>query len=211
MKELLNFFVIFILGAVIAGSAFMFNLPQKWFAPLFTTEENIVCELLENKQIAELATRKIKWKVIVFKESISETLVLETIYVLKFGFDLSELSNDDIQIDHKNKAIKISLPDIRLLSVDTFGESKVIVSKKTPVGRIIGKSHDSGQDDTKDETQLIQELQEQHLLNPNELAEDFQRAISPIFSQKNGFSLVVDFKTKEIDVKKLFDEYHKRK
>jgi hypothetical protein len=90
--------------ALYAGAMLLMKLDcvNLWLAQIFSTQSEIASELLENKQVAELATRKIKWKVLTVKESMHESLVMETVYTLKFGFDLSEITSQDIAVDDVN-------------------------------------------------------------------------------------------------------------
>lgn len=183
-----------------------------WLAQIFSTQREIACELLENKQIAELATRKIKWKVLTVKESMHESLVMETVYTLKFGFDLSEITPQDIAVDDVNQRITISLPSVRLLSIDTFGERKTLVSKKTAFARLAsGPAHDSGVDEAAEAHQLMEELKTQHLLDAAELANDFSAALTPLWSLLGSYTLTVVPPASEIDIEALFRDYRQKK
>jgi hypothetical protein len=203
-----------VLLALYAGATLLMKLDcvKLWLAQLFSTQSKIVCELLENKQIAELATRKIKWKVLTVKESMHESFVMETVYTLKFGFDLSEITSQDIVVDDANRRITITLPSVRLLFIDTFGERKTLVSKKTAFARLASDAaHDSGVDEAAEAHQLMAELKAQHLLDATELANDFSAALSPIWRLLGTYTLTVTPPNAEIDVETLFKDYRQKK
>lgn len=203
-----------VLLALYAGATLLMKLDcvKLWLAQLFSTQSKIACELLENKQIAELATRKIKWKVLTVKDSMHESLVMETVYTLKFGFDLSEITSQDIVVDDANRRITITLPSVRLLSIDTFGERKTLVSKKTAFARLASDvAHDPGVDEAAEAHQLMDELKAQHLLDATELANDFSIALSPIWSLLGTYTLTVTPPNSEIDIESLFKDYRQKK
>lgn len=212
LREILHY-GIFLL-ALYAGATLLMKLDcvKLWLAQLFSTQSKIACELLENKQIAELATRKIKWKVLTVKESMHESFVMETVYTLKFGFDLSEITPQDIVVDDVNRRITITLPSVRLLSIDTFGERKTLVSKKTAFARLASDAaHDPGVDEAAEAHQLMAELKAQHLLDAAELANDFSTALSPIWSLLGSYTLTVTPPNSEIDIETLFKDYRQKK
>lgn len=185
---------------------------KQWLAKCLSTQHKIACELLENKHIAELATRKIKWKVLTVKDSMHESLVMETIYTLKFGFDLSEITPQDITVDDVNHCISIALPPVRLLSIDSFGEKKTLLSKKTAFARLASDAaHDPGADEIAEVHQLMAELKEQHLLDATALANDFSVAFSPLWNVLGDYSLTVIPPVAEIDVDQLLTDYRTRK
>lgn len=200
--------------ALYAGAMLLMKLDcvNLWLAQIFSTQSEIACELLENKQVAELATRKIKWKVLTIKESMHESLVMETVYTLKFGFDLSEITSQDIAVDDVNQRITIILPPVRLLSIDTFGDRKTLVSKKTAFARLASASaHDSGIDEAAEARQLMEELKTQHLLNATELADDFSTALMPLWNLLGTYTLIVAPPSSEIDIEALFKDYRQKK
>lgn len=212
LREILRYGVVLL--ALYAGATLLMKVDcvKLWLAQLLSTQSKIACELLENKQIAELATRKIKWKVLTVKESMHESLVMETVYTLKFGFDLSEITLKDIVVDDANRRITIALPPVRLLSIDTFGERKTLVSKKTAFARLASDvAHDSGVDEAAEAHQLMDELKAQHLLDATELANDFSTALSPIWSLLGTYTLTVTPPNSEIDIESLFKDYRQKK
>ena len=191
--------------------AMRFELMRQIFAQMFSTQAKIACELLENKQIAELATRKIKWKVTTTKDSLHESLVRATVYTLKFGYNLSEITKDAIKVDDERHVVTIPLPEIRLLSVDTFGDATNIVSKKNFYARIFGPAHDKGSTDEAEGDKLVDELSRYKLIEAREFAEDFKNALNPIWSTIGTYALEVTLPKEEPDVKKMFKEYLKDK
>lgn len=200
--------------ALYAGAMLLMKLDcvNLWLAQIFSTQSEIASELLENKQVAELATRKIKWKVLTVKESMHESLVMETVYTLKFGFDLSEITSQDIAVDDVNQRITIILPPVRLLSIDTFGDRKTLVSKKTAFARLTSASaHDLGIDEAAEARQLMEELKTQHLLNATELADDFSTALMPLWNLLGTYTLIVAPPSSEIDIEALFKDYRQKK
>ena len=184
---------------------------RRWRDEFFLTQQKWATELLENQQIAELATRKMKWKVLTLKESMHESLVIETIYTLKFGFDLTELAPDAVQVDYASQTVTIHLPPVRLLSVDTFGNRKQLVGKKTLLARVMKPAYDEGVDEAAEAQQLMHDLREQHLIDATQLAADFQAALAPIWGSQASFALKVVPHTEEVDVEALFDDYQRRK
>ncbi|MBR5591809.1 MAG: DUF4230 domain-containing protein [Kiritimatiellae bacterium] len=212
LREILRYGIVLL--ALYAGATLLMELDcvKLWLAQLLSTQSKIACELLENKQIAELATRKIKWKVLTVKESMHESFVMETVYTLKFGFDLSEIASQDIVVDDANRRITITLPSVRLLSIDTFGERKTLVSKKTAFARLASDAaHDPGVDEAAEAHQLMDELKAQHLLDAAELANDFSAALSPIWSHLGTYTLTVTPPNSEIDIETLFKDYRQKK
>ncbi|MBQ9694543.1 MAG: DUF4230 domain-containing protein [Kiritimatiellae bacterium] len=202
-----------VLLALVAVAQFALKLDcvRQWVEQLFSTQQQRVCELLENQQIAELATRKMKWKILTIKESTHESLVVETIYTLKFGFDLSEIDPSAIVADAATQTVTLPLPQIRLLSVDTFGDRKRLVSKKTFVARVVMPAHDSGIDEAEEGRQLIREITEQRLIDADQLAADFQKALTPIWRSVGSFRLKVLPPPGEVDVEALFQQYQQDK
>jgi hypothetical protein len=212
LREILRYGIVLL--ALYAGATLLMKLDcvKLWLAQLLSTQSRIACELLENKQIAELATRKIKWKVLTVKESMHESFVMETVYTLKFGFDLSEITSQDIVVDDANRRITITLPSVRLLSIDTFGERKTLVSKKTAFARLASDAaHDPGVDEAAEAHQLMAELKAQHLLDATELANDFSAALSPIWRLLGTYTLTVTPPNSEIDIETLFKDYRQKK
>lgn len=202
-----------VLLVVYAASSFgmKFATFREMFARLFSTQSKIVCELLENKQIAELAVRKIKWRVTTTKESFTESLVVNTVYTLKFGFVLSEIDQRSIEVDDEKKIVVIPLPPVKLLSVDHFGDRKIVVAKKTAVGRIIGDAYDSGAADSDEEIGLKKDIEERNLINPYELANDFENALQPLWAAVGTYKLKVKTLEEKVDIAKMFEIYHKEK
>ena len=194
-----------------AQLALRLNSVKRWVDQFFMTQQKVAVSLLENQQIAELATRKMKWKVLTVKESTHESLVLETIYTLKFGFDLTELAPDAVQVDYASQTVTIHLPPVRLLSVDTFGDRKQLVAKKTFLARVMKPAYDGGVDEAAETQQLVRELREQHLIDATQLAADFHAALAPIWSSRATFALKVVPHAEEVDVEALFTDYQKRK
>ncbi len=202
-----------IVGLVYAATTFAkrFDFMRQLFAQIFSTQAKIACELLESKQIAELATRKMKWKVITTKESIHESLVMQTIYTLKFGYDLSDISKNNIEVDDKRHIVTIPLPEIRLLSVDTFGDVTNLVSKKNTYARLFGDAHDPGRDDVAEGKRLVEELSRYKLIDSREFAEDFKNALNLLWSNIGTYTLEVKPTSDEVNVKKIFEKYRKDK
>ncbi len=203
--------VIAIIFHAVWSFAMRFDFVKDFFAQMFSTQSKIASELLENKQIAEIATRKMKWKVVTYKTSLHEIFVSETVYTLKFGYNLSDITRDAIKVDDHKKVVTIPLPEIRLLSVDTFGDRKVIVSKKNAFIRLFGKAHDGGCDDKEEGDELVKELSEQKLIDAHEFAEDFKKALNIVWTSVGTYRLEVSVAEDAIDVNKLFDRYKKEK
>lgn len=203
--------VVVLFAYVISSFGMKFAFFREMCARLFSTQSKIVCELLENKQIAELAVRKIKWKVTTVKESLGESLVANTIYTLKFGFVLSEIDHGRIKVDDEKKEVVVPLPPIKLLSVDHFGDRTNVVAKKTVWFRTIGPAYDSGAHDADEEIELKKDIEERNLVNPCELAKDFENALQPLWEAVGTYKLKVEPQEKTVDIVKMFEAYHKEK
>lgn len=211
LRRMLSFAICLLAGVAVVQFAQRLECVRRWCDQFFFTQHKMAIELLENQQIAELATRKIKWKILTVKDSMHESLVLETIYTLKFGVDLAEITPDAIHVDYASQTITISLPPVRLLAVDTFGDRKLLVGKKTLLARVMKRAYDGGVDEAAETQQLIHELREQHLIDAAQLAEDFQKAVAPIWGAQTSFALKVVPHSEEVDVEALFTDYQKRK
>lgn len=188
-----------------------FDFIREAIAKWFSTQSKIACEMLENEQIAELAVRKMKWKVVTSKDSMHEALLVSTIYTLKFGFDLSELDKSKLVVDNDNGVVIIPLPPIKLLSVDHFGDREIIYGKKTLARRIFSPAYDPGAVDSDEERELIKDLETNRLVNAVELASDFENALQPFWAKVGTFKLKVRPPDKDVDISEIFNAYHKSK
>lgn len=201
--------IIVVYGLYSMGMRFEFI--REAIAKWFSTQSKIACELLANEQIAELAVRKMKWKVVTSRESMHESLLVSTVYTLKFGFDLAELNKSKIVVDDENGIVTIPLPPVKLLSVDHFGDRKIVHGKKTLARRIFSDAYDSGASDVDEERELINDLETNRLVDAVELASDFENALQPFWEKVGTFKLKVLPPDKNVDVSEIFELYHKNK
>ena len=87
----------------------------------------------ENSPIAELATRKIVWKVVHIGSTVSTDTVRETVYTIKAGYDLSQAETP--VVDKAAKTVTLTLPPPKILSIDHFLQRESF-ERKTLVERV---------------------------------------------------------------------------
>ena len=95
----------------------------------------------ENSPIAELATRKIVWKVVHIGSTVSTDTVRETVYTIKAGYDLTQA--DTPVVDKEAKTVTLTLPPPKIISIDHFLQRESF-EKKTLVERVFGENREDG-------------------------------------------------------------------
>ena len=105
----------------------------------------------ENSPIAELATRKIVWKVVHIGSTVSTDTVRETVYTIKAGYDLSQAETP--VVDKEAKTVTLTLPPPKIISIDHFLQREAF-ERKTLVERVFGENRDDGKADREDIVQL---------------------------------------------------------
>ena len=101
----------------------------------------------ENSPIAELATRKIVWKVVHIGSTVSTDTVRETVYTIKAGYDLSQAETP--VVDKEAKTVTLTLPPPKIISVDHFLQRESF-ERKTLVERVFGENREDGKADRED-------------------------------------------------------------
>ena len=95
----------------------------------------------ENSPIAELATRKIVWKVVHIDSTVSTDTVRDTVYTIKAGYDLSQAETP--VVDKAAKTVTLTLPPPKIISIDHFLQRESF-EKKTLVERVFGENREDG-------------------------------------------------------------------
>ena len=83
--------------------------------------------------------------------------------------------------------------------------------KKTAIARITGNAYDSGANDADEEIELKKDIEERNLVNPCELATDFESALQPLWEAVGTYKLRVKPPEEKVDINKMLEAYHKEK
>ena len=161
----------------------------------------------ENSPIAELATRKIVWKVVHIGSTVSTDTVRETVYTIKAGYDLSQAEAPIV--DKAAKTVTLTLPPPKIISIDHFLQ-RTSVEKKTLVERVFGENREDGKADRDDIVQLAADCDKFALLSANNLRESVVALISKPLHDACGYELVVQAGL-DIPAKVMFNAYFEEK
>ena len=161
----------------------------------------------ENSPIAELATRKIVWKVVHVGSTVSTDTVRETVYTIKAGYDLSQA--DTPVVDKGSKTVTLTLPPPKILSVDHFLQ-RTSVEKKTLVERVFGSNGEDGHADREDIVRLAADCEKFGLLSAENLRESLVALIANKLRDACGYELVVQAGL-DIPAKVMFNAYFEEK
>ena len=161
----------------------------------------------ENSPIAELATRKIVWKVVHIGSTVSTDTVRETVYTIKAGYDLS-LAEASI-VDKAAKTMTLTLPPPKIISLDHFLQ-RASFEKKTLVERVFGENHEDGKADREDIVQLAADCDKFALLSAKNLRESVVALIAKHLRDACGYELVVHAGL-DIPAKVMFNAYFEEK
>ena len=123
----------------------------------------------ENSPIAELATRKIVWKVVHIGSTVSSDTVRETVYTIKAGYDLSQAETPIV--DKDAKTVTLTLPPPKIISIDHFLQRESF-ERKTLVERVFGENREDGKADREDIVQLAADCDKFALLSAKNLIAD---------------------------------------
>ena len=161
----------------------------------------------ENSPIAELATRKVVWKVVHIGSTISTDTVRETVYTIKAGYDLSQAEAPIV--DKAAKTITLTLPPPKIISIDHFLQRESF-EKKTLVERVFGESREDGKADREDIVQLAADCDKFALLSAKNLRESVVALIANRLRDACDYELVVQAGL-DIPAKVMFNAYFEEK
>lgn len=161
----------------------------------------------ENSPIAELATRKVVWKVVHVGSTVSTDTVRETVYTIKAGYDLSQA--DTPVVDKDAKTVTLTLPPPKIVSVDHFLQ-RTSVEKKTLVERVFGSSGEDGRADREDIVSLAADCEKLNLLSAADLRESVATLVANRLRDACGYDLVVQAGL-DIPAKVMFNAYFEEK
>ena len=161
----------------------------------------------ENSPIAELATRKIVWKVVHIGSTISTDTVRETVYTIKAGYDLSQAETPIV--DKDAKTVTLTLPPPKILSIDHFLQRESF-EKKTLVERVFGENREDGKADREDIVQLAADCDKFALLSSKNLRESVVALIADRLRDTCDYELVVQAGL-DIPAKVMFNAYFEEK
>jgi len=161
----------------------------------------------ENSPIAELATRKIVWKVVHIGSTVSTDTVRETVYTIKAGYDLSQAETP--VVDKEAKTVTLTLPPPKIISVDHFLQRESF-ERKTLVERVFGENREDGKADREDIVQLASDCDKFALLSAENLRESVVALIANRLRDACGYELVVQAGL-DIPAKVMFNAYFEEK
>ena len=161
----------------------------------------------ENSPIAELATRKIVWKVVHIGSTVSTDTVRETVYTIKAGYDLSQA--EEPIVDKAAKTVTLTLPPPKIISIDHFLQRESF-EKKTLVERVFGENREDGKADREDIVQLAADCDKFALLSAENLRESVVAVIANRLRDACGYELVVQA-GRDIPAKVMFNAYFEEK
>ena len=161
----------------------------------------------ENSPIAELATRKIVWKVVHIGSTVSTDTVRETVYTIKAGYDLSQAETP--VVDKEAKTVTLTLPPPKILSIDHFLQRESF-ERRTLVERVFGENREDGKADREDIVQLASDCDKFALLSAENLRESVVALIANRLRDACGYELVVQAGL-DIPAKVMFNAYFEEK
>lgn len=160
-----------------------------------------------NSPIAELATRRIVWKVVHVGSSFSTDTVRDTVYTVKAGYDLTQA--DPPIVDRATKTVTLVLPPPKIIAVDHFLQ-RASTERKTLVERVFGKSGDDGSADREDIVQLVADCDRYKLLSVADLRESVASYLGGRLRDASGYDLVLQAGL-DVPAKVLFNAYFEEK
>lgn len=167
----------------------------------FKTRTFVQTFLEENSPIAEMATRRIKWRVTKTDDGVGKTKVVDTVYVVKIGYDFSKLEAEDIMVDSENKSVKIVLPPVKIISVDPTLGRQIKIAKESLVERL--KKNETGVpwDDKVEFCNLVLDVEDNDLLDAKNTREGLTKFIGEFLKQQYGYScsFMMNEQDKELD------------
>lgn len=146
--------------------------------------------LCENTPIAELATRKIVWKVFTVDRTVSKDSFRDTTYTMRIGYDLAACGPDQIRIDETARTVILSLPPPKILAIDDTLQ-RTVVETKTFFERVFGENVSAGETDLKDLRQLAADCEKYDLLAADAIREGLVTFLAAQLKEACGYQLVV--------------------
>ena len=192
----------FALAAAVA--AFFVLWPRLMFGRAVAFTSSVVAE---NAPIAELATRKVVWRVFNVSSTFSTETVRDTVYTIKAGYDLREI--EETEVDPVAKTVTISLPAPKIIAVDYLLQRNA-VEKKTFFERVFGANVEDGSADREDVRRLIEDCDRYALLSSADLRETIVKTLAEKLRELCGYTLVVK-DGRDLPAKVLFDAYFEEK
>lgn len=157
--------------------------------------------------IAELATRKVVWKVVHVGSTASTDTVRETVYTVKVGYDLARAAAPSVDTDAKT--VTLSLPPPKIVSIDHVLSRKSF-EKKTLVERIFGENRDDGRADREDLATLASDCEKFSLLTAEKMRESMESVLAARLRSACGYRLVLK-DGRDVPVKAMFNAYFEEK
>ena len=161
----------------------------------------------ENSPIAELASRRIVWKVVRSDSSISSDSLRETVYTIKAGYDLS--AAEAPVVDKDAKKVVVTLPAPKIISIDHFLQ-RTSKERATFAKRAFGSLGDDGRADREDAAQLAADCERFALLSTESLREGIERLLSARLAEMGGYTLELKSGL-GIPAKVMFNAYFEEK
>lgn len=161
----------------------------------------------ENSPIAELATRKIVWKVVHIGSTVSTDTVRETVYTIKAGYDLTQAETP--VVDKTAKTVTLTLPPPKIISIDHFLQRESF-EKKTLVERIFGENREDGKADREDIVQLAADCEKFDLLSSAKMREGISKYIATRLKDVSGYTLYLNSGL-DVPAKAMFNAYFEEK
>lgn len=160
----------------------------------------------ENSPIAELATRKIVWKVFHVENTMTKDTVRDTVYTVKIGYDLAQA--EPPAIDRANRTVTLKLPPPKIISVDHLLQ-RTVAEKKSFVERVFGTNTDTGEADRQDVRQLAADCEKYGLLSAASIRESVTSLLAGRL-EECGFKLILEDGL-DVPAKILFNAYFEEK
>lgn len=145
--------------------------------------------ICENSPIAELATRKIVWRVFTVDRTIAKDSIRNTVYTIKIGYDLAAAESP--RFNRETKTVIWSLPPPKILAIDDTLQRNV-VETKTFFERAFGKNVDDGAAERQDLRQLAADCEKYALLSAESLRESIVTYLATRLRNECGYELVIE-------------------
>lgn len=191
-----------VVAVVAAGGLFVFLALRDRQAISFASSV-----VSENSPVAELATRKIVWKVVHVGSTVSTDTMRETVYTIKVGYDLTQAETP--VVDKSAKTVTLTLPPPKIISIDHFLQ-RTSMERKTLVERVFGANGEDGRADREDIVQLAADCDKFSLLSAANLRESVTTLIANRLRDASGYKLVVQAGL-DIPAKVMFNAYFEEK
>lgn len=213
--------IIVVLLFVFKTTAFAYN-----FFNRFKTHQFVQTFLEENSPIAEMSTRRIKWRISTTDDGIGKTKASETVYVVKTGYDFSSLKPEDVTVDSDKKCVTITLPPVEVLAVDHTLSRQNTIDKASFVRRMLPYETGVPLTDLKEFCNLVLDMEDNDLLDAQNSREGLTKFIGTFLKGQFGYDCVflVNEKDKDLDylgtdseeayrarVEAIFTDYLKKK